>query len=188
MNGVHAHSASPRPALPFPLAAAFFLVCSSIACSSPPASAPGNMAAAREAKKERKELRDGIKKVASFFKPMGKPAKYDWLATHNEPGQTFEEYLDAEPRKPTAERQTLYVMPVGQFNGKQQKAIDAAAVYLEVFFDLHVQRLPPRALNPTGPNVRLDKLTRTRQVRSGHVLDDVLKPALPSDAAALIAF
>lgn len=146
------------------------------------------MAAGREAKKERKELRDGITKIAPFFKPMGRPAKYDWLATHNEPGQTFEEYLDAEPKEPMPERQKVYVMPLGQFNGKQRKAIEAAAAYLEIFYDLPVQRLPPRPFNPTGNNVRLNKLTRTRQVRAGHILDDVLTPAVPSDAAALIAF
>ncbi|HVF46212.1 MAG TPA: archaemetzincin [Pyrinomonadaceae bacterium] len=188
MDGKHAHSERTRCAAPFSLAAACFLVWSSVACSSGPASAPSNMAAAREAKKERKELREAIKKIAPFFKPMAKPAKYDWLATHNEPGQTFEEYLEAEPRKPTAERHKIYVMPMGGFNGKQQKAIDAAAAYLEIFYDLPVQRLPPRPLNPAGGNVRLNKLTRTRQVRTGHVLDDILKPALPSDAAALIAF
>ena len=53
------------------------------------------MTVAREAKKERAERGANIKKIEPFFKPMGKPETYDWLASHNEPGQTFDEYLDA---------------------------------------------------------------------------------------------
>jgi hypothetical protein len=41
------------------------------------------MAAAREASKETKELRDAIKKIEPFFRPMGKPGNSDWLASHN---------------------------------------------------------------------------------------------------------
>lgn len=85
-----------------PVLVAFLLV--QLSCSGTSDRPASNMAAAREAKAERKELRDAIKKIEPFFQPMGTPAGYDWLASHNEAGQTFEEYLDAEPVKPTAER------------------------------------------------------------------------------------
>ena len=104
------------------------------------------MAAARETKKEIRELRDNIKKVEPFFKPMAKPGTSDWLASHNEPGQTFEEYLDAEPTKPTKERQKIYVLPLGTFNSKQHKIVETTAGYLEAFYDLPVVTLPPRTL------------------------------------------
>lgn len=147
-----------------------------------------NMAAAREAKKERKELRDSIRKIEPFFTPMGKPGNSDWLASHNEPGQTFDEYLDADPAKPTKERQKLYVLPLGRFNAKQQKVIRTAAKYLEAFYDLPVEQMPPRQLDPPRPAVRTNPLTRTRQIKTGYILDQILKPVLPTDAAALIAF
>ena len=160
-----------------------------LACSKPAEDKPaGNMTAAREAKKEIKQLRDNMAKVAPFFKVMGKPGTSDWLSSHNEPGQTFEEYLDAEPTKPTKERQKIYVLPLGTFNAKQQKMIEVTAAYLEVFYDLPVQQLPSRTLAATWPNFRQNKLTKTRQVKTGFILKDILTPMLPKDGAALIAF
>ena len=161
-----------------------------LACGGPADKPASNMSAAREAKKERKELRDNIKKIEPFFTPMGKPGTSDWLASHNEPGQTFEEYLDAEPVKPTKERQTIYVLPLGTFNAKQQRMIDVTAGYLEVFYDLTVTKMPSQAIKrPLRiKDSRRNPYTKIEQVRSGYLLDDVLKPMLPADAAALIAF
>lgn len=158
------------------------------ACSHDEEKSVSNMAAAREAKKERADLRYAIKKIEPFFKPMGKPAAYDWLASHNEPGQTFDEYLDSDPTKPTKERQKIYVLPLGTFNAKQQKVIAVIAGYLEAFYDLPVQQMPSRPLAVAYPNIRQNKLTKTRQIKTDYILDNVLKPILPADAAALIAF
>lgn len=146
------------------------------------------MSAAREAKKELKELRDSMKKIEPFFKPMGKPEAYDWLGSNNEPGQTFEQYLDSDPTKPTKERQTIYVLPLGTFTPQQNKIIDASVAYLAAFYDLKVEKLAARELRAAWPNVRQNKFTRTRQIKTGHILNDILKPMLPADAAALIAF
>jgi len=157
-------------------------------CSTTVERPAANMTAAREAKKERKELRDNIKKIEPFFKPMGKPGTSDWLASHNEPGQTFAEYLDAEPVKPTKERQKIYVLPLGTFTAKQQKIVDVTAEFLKTFYDLPVEELPAKPLVAGHPNFRQNKLTKTRQVKSGRILNDILKPMLPADAAALIAF
>ncbi len=147
-----------------------------------------NMTAAREAKKERAELRANIKKIEPFFSVMGKPGNSDWLASHNEPGQTFAEYLEADPVRPTAERSKIYVLPFGTFNAKEQKIIAVTAAYLGTFYDLDVQELPQRSLIASWPNVRQNKLSKTRQIKTGHILNDILKPMLPADAAALIAF
>ncbi len=164
-----------------------FLFLSLSGCSSveKPAS---NMAAAREAKKERAELRNNIKKIEPFFAVMGKPGNSDWLASHNEPGQTFAEYLETDPVKPTAQRSKIYVLPLGTFNAKQQKMIAVTSKYLAAFYELSVQELPQRPLTATWPNVRQNKFSKTRQIKTGHILNDILKPILPADAAALIAF
>jgi len=127
-------------------------------------------------------------KVAPFFKPMGKPQPADWLVGHNEPGETFDEYLASEPTVPTLERQTIYVLPLGKFSAAQSKVIDVAAGYLEVFFDLPVKRMPQRAFTAAYPYVRFNDLMHSRQVKTGYILNEVLPPLLPNDAAALIAF
>lgn len=151
------------------------------------------MTAAREAKKEIKELRDSIKKIEPFFTVMGKPGANDWLASHTETGQTFEEYLDADPTKPTKERQRIYVLPLGAFDAKQQKLIAQTTEYLAAFYDLQVEQMAAKPLvvePPKGgtPNTRQNQLTKKRQIKTGYILNEVLMPILPKDAAALIAF
>ena len=146
------------------------------------------MSAAREAKKELKEVREAMGKIEPFFRPIGKPAPDDWLESHNEPGQTFEEYLDSDPVRPSKDRQKLYVLPLGTFTPQQKKVIDIAAEYLEAFYDLSVVEMPERKLTAVWPNVRQNRFTKTRQIKTGHILNDILKPTLPADAAALVAF
>jgi archaemetzincin len=127
-------------------------------------------------------------RIAPFFKTMGNPQPADWLVGHNEPGETFDEYLASEPTVPTAERQTIYVLPLGKFSAAQSKVIDVAAGYLEIFFDLPIKRMPQRAFMAAYPNVRFNDLMHSRQVKTGYILNDVLPPIVPNDAAALIAF
>jgi len=161
-----------------------------LSCSRTEDKPTSNMSAAREAQKERKELRDAIKKIEPFFSPMGKPEAYDWLGSHNEPGQTFDDYLDSDPTKPTKERLKIYVLPLGTFTPQQKKVIETASAYLSVFYDLPVDELPGRLIPQklVAKDSRFNDYLRTRQVRTGYIMDSILKPALPKDAAALIAF
>lgn len=159
-------------------------------CFSTPDNQPSNMAVAREEKKDRKELRDALKKIEPFFQPMSEPRSYDWLASHTESGQTFDEYLDSEPTKPTKERQKIYVLPLGSFTAEQKKIISVAAGYLAAFYDLPIQQMSERSLPEKidAKDVRRNEYLKTRQIRTGFVMDSILKPILPKDAAALIAF
>lgn len=171
-----------------PIALAFLLAVFCLSCNTTSDQPASNMTAAREAKKEIQDLRGAIKKVEPFFKPMGKPDQYDWLGTYKEPGQTFEEYLDSDPTEPTRERQTIYVLPLGKFTPEQTKIIDIAARYLAEFYDLPVEKIAQRALTATGENIRQNQDVKTRQVKTGYILNDILLPIVPQDAAAVIAF
>jgi len=129
-------------------------------------------------------------KVASFFQPMGKPQGFDWLASHREPGQTFDEYLDSKPTKPTKERQAIYVLPLGTLTARQKRIIDITAGYLAAFYDLPVKKMSAEAIkHPLSvQDSRRHGYPEVEQIRTGYILDEVLKPQLPKDAAALIAF
>lgn len=169
---------------------ALIVVAIMLSCSANHEQTASNMSAARAAKKERSDLRAAIKKVEPFFELMGKPEAYDWLGSHNEPGQTFAEYLDSDPTKPTKERQKIYVLPLGKFTPQQKKIIDITAGYLEAFYDLPVSQMAARALKRpvSKEDKRYNQFLRTNQVRTGYIIDSILAPMLPSDAAALIAF
>ena len=128
-------------------------------------------------------------KIGPFFKPMGKPGPWDWLASHKEPGQTFEEYINSDPTLLTKERMILYVLPLGKFTPKEKEIIDIAAGYLEAFYGVPVEELPRQDLRrPTkADDSRKLAYTNNVQIRTGYILDSILAPQLPKGAAALIA-
>ena len=128
--------------------------------------------------------------IEPFFRPMGKPGPYDWLATYREKGQTFEEYINENPTVPTETRRTIYIQPLGKFTLAQSKVIKITAEYISAFYRLPVKLLPEKGFTtPVRPeNFRTGTNTSKRQIRTGFILDEVLRPILPQDAAALIAF
>ncbi|CAN5246058.1 hypothetical protein BH20ACI2_BH20ACI2_20130 [soil metagenome] len=157
------------------------------ACSGVPDRSASNMSGVPETKKEHKELRAAIKKIESFFQPMGKPEAYDWLGSQNEPGQTFDEYLASNPSKPEKNRDVIYILPLGTFSSEQRKLIQTTSEFLEAFYDLPVKHMRSRSLAAGQSNSRKNRYTNKRQFKTGPILEDILAPTLPKDAAALIA-
>src|SRR5215210_753271 len=72
-----------------------------------------------------------------FFRPMQIRAG-DWLESHPEDGETFEQYLRSNPTLPTDTRKTIYIQPVGDFTPLQLKVIFQTADYMRAFFNLPV--------------------------------------------------
>lgn len=136
------------------------------------------------------KIKKAVKAVEPFFKLMGEPEEYDWLATFKESGQTFDEYLSANPTLPTAERKTIYILPLGNFDQTQQKVIKLTTDFMQCFFGLPVKLLQPQGFKEkiTKENYRIYPGWKARQIRTGYILDDILRPQLPPDAASLIAF
>lgn len=136
------------------------------------------------------ELIKALKAVEPFFEPMGKPKPDEWLANFKEDGQTFEQYVKGNPILPTAYRRTLYIQPLGKFDKNQLKIVELTAEYLRVFFNLPVKLLTEKTIAKplASKNFRIDKFSNSIQIRTGYILDEVLQPAMPPDAAALIAF
>lgn len=136
------------------------------------------------------ELLKAMQAVKPLVEPLRKPGPTDWLATFHEPGQTFAEYLQSNPTVPTHERHTIYVLPLGKFNSEQSKAIKITAGYLEAFYGLAVKQLPQQPMKRPLQikDSRTNHISKHEQIRTGYILDDVLRPMLPRDAAALIAF
>src|SRR5438034_7168948 len=136
------------------------------------------------------DLVKAMKAVEPFFEPMRPAGPNDWLASFNEPGQTFEQYINSNPTMPTNDRKKIYVLPLGTFDSQQSKIIDITAGYLAAFYGLPLEMLSPKKIHRplrikdsrTNPNSHVE------QVRTGFILDDILQPILPADASALIAF
>jgi archaemetzincin len=131
-----------------------------------------------------------MKAVEPFFRPMGEPQQHDWLASFKEPGQTFDEYIASNPTLPTQQRDVIYVQPLGRLTSAQLRVVKVASEYLEAFYGLKVRQRKPQPLPAKldEGDQRMIDYPPHRQIRTGWVMGAILKPSLPSDAAAMIAF
>ena len=130
-----------------------------------------------------------IKKLKPLHKILGKPKPGEWLDQHEEPGQSFEQYYESRAVTPTGTRTVIYVQPLGAFTEQERQIIDLSAEYLGIYMNR-----PVRILHDLPDSVVPDEARRVhpqwgvKQILTTYVLDDVLKPRLPDDAAAYIAF
>ncbi len=130
-----------------------------------------------------------FRKLVPLHTKLGKPGPGDWLDQHHEPGQTFRQYVRGRPVKPEGKRRVIYVQPLGEFSRTQQRIIERTAEFMGAYFDLPVkvrERLPlkiiPKKARRTHPT------WGDKQILTTYVLNEVLRPRLPKDACALIAF
>lgn len=128
-------------------------------------------------------------RLAPLHTRMGKPEPGDWLAQHEEFGQTYEQYLRSRPVRPDEKRHTLYIQPLGAFTDTQRKIVHRTAEYMGIYFNVPVKIRDELSLDVIPEKARRTHPTwDVKQILSTYVLDEVLEPRLPDDALALIAF
>jgi archaemetzincin len=127
-------------------------------------------------------------KLRPLADPLPPPRPGDWLAEHDEPGQTFAEYLDAHPVRKSDKLHTIYLCLVGDFSEAQRRNLDLTRDYLAIFFDcpVKVQRQIALASIPARAR-RTHPSWGDPQVLTGYVLHEVLEPERPADALAYLA-
>jgi archaemetzincin len=110
------------------------------------------------------------------------------LAAHHEPGQTFAEYLDAQPVRKSDKLHTIYLCLVGDFSPAQKRILDLTRAYLAVFFDCSVKVHRNVALADIPARAKRTHPTwGDRQLLTGYILHEVLEPKCPADALAYLA-
>ncbi|QYO63364.1 archaemetzincin [Leptolyngbya sp. 7M] len=149
---------------------------------------PKNTAADTGQEEKLESLRKQRDAVVKFFEPM-RVRPGDWLDTQREQGETFEEYISANPTLPIDDRWTIYIQPIGRFNSEQLAVIDKVAEYMRAFYSLPVRLNSAKPLGEVPfDKKRLIKYRNNLQINTSYFLDDLLPKLLPNDAAALIAF
>jgi archaemetzincin len=140
------------------------------ALAADPPRGAGNLAAIRQARAK------------------GKPQPCDWLESHPEPGQTFEQYLKTNPNRPTATRTTIYIQPLGKFTEAERNLLDATADLLGRTYNVPVKTLDGLDLSAIPAKARrTNSATHHEQLLTTYILDDLLPPRRPADAVALLA-
>jgi len=121
----------------------------------------------------------------NHFDPLPPPGPGDWLAEHPEPGQTFEQFLRARPRRPDAPRKKLYLLPLGEFPRDRSPRLDLLREFAAAFFSLEVALLPVLDLKAAAIDGRRNPRTGQFQLDARGVLRLLSRP-LPADAFALL--
>ncbi|CAF1518739.1 unnamed protein product [Adineta steineri] len=83
-------------------------------------------------------------RIEKSFKLMPQPESGDWLAQHDESGQTMKSYL-ISPYKtvPYGTHNTIYIQPIGSFNHPRAPPLDVINEFAKVFFSgCEVELLP----------------------------------------------
>jgi len=132
-------------------------------------------------------LKSAMNKLRPLHRKLGEPEPGDWLSLHQEEGQTFAQYVASGPVVPDDKRHTIYLQPLGSFSTKQLQIVKLTGEFLSLYFGLPVTLLPIASLDGVPSEARRrHPVWGMKQVLTGHLLDEVLLPALPRDAVALI--
>lgn len=134
-------------------------------------------------------LSDRLGELHALHQPLKAPQAGEWLHSQFEPGQTFAQYLQSDPVHPADERNTIYVQPIGDFTARQQQLVELSTEFMGLYFNCPVQLLDniDQSTIPVTAQ-RHNPLSDTDQFLTTWLLDDLLAPALPADAVALIGF
>ena len=120
------------------------------------------------------------------FDPIPKPGPNDWLAVHDEPGQTFDEFKASQPNRPTQTRRVIYLQPLGDFVPERSPSIDKLQKFAAAFFAMEVKALPPIKIDNSKLTTRRNPYTGNPQILTGDVLS-FLKTRVPADAFCILA-
>lgn len=122
------------------------------------------------------------------FEPKHEPKWADWLAQHDEPGQTVREYIDAKPNQVGAQgRNTLHVLPMGDFPKETAPDLKALQAYMELYYaPMSVKVLPPLPNDSIPAVTRENSLTGKVQWNSVELLN-WLRGKVPKDSYGLLA-
>jgi archaemetzincin len=131
------------------------------------------------------EVEDRLRPLAT---PLGEPEIGDWLAEHREKGQTFRQYLAANPVRRGRDLTTIYLCLLGEFTHPQQTILGHTQQFLGLCFDAPVQlrRRVPLADVPARARRRHPDWGDD-QVLTTYVLREVLEADRPADALAYLA-
>lgn len=121
----------------------------------------------------------------SFFSKTP-PRAGDWLASHRERGQTFNQFLQTRRNLFVPPRQKLYIQPIGEFDDQEKLLLPKLEEYLKIFFQAEVVIQKSIDTEDSGITIRKNPHTEQTQLLTTDILN-LLKKDLPEDAYARIA-
>lgn len=123
----------------------------------------------------------------AFFQPIRKPTSGDWLAEHDEPGQTVLEYrLGLSALKPEPEQKALYMLPLGQFQSGTTPSLAKLREFCAAFFGMETRLLGSTPLDKVPAKRRMFGRPPKLQLQTTDILE-WLPGIKPRDAYSIVA-
>ena len=128
-------------------------------------------------------------KLLPLHRPLAPAEPGNWVSAHPEQPQSFWQYVQSGPVRPTRARGVIYVLPLGDFTVEQRAAVESAQLFLAAFYQLPVKALPGVTASEVPADARRkNPATGLPQLHTRWVLDTLLPPRRPADAVVLLAF
>jgi len=128
-----------------------------------------------------------MEKLRPLHKKLGKPRPGDWLSRFRERGQTFKEFVASQRHPLRGKRRIIYIQPLGNFTPTQRKIINLTAEFVGIYFNLPVKIEKDLPLSLVPPSARRrHPAWGMEQILTTYVLEKILLPRLPEDAAAYL--
>ena len=137
-----------------------------------------------------KDLPEKALALRTLHKAPPEPQDGDWIRGpgRHEQGQTYEQWRASDPVRAVAPRRVLYVVRLGAIDEARAAIVKDAATFLGVYYGLPVTWLDPvEDVSSWHATSRRDRGGARPQLNSRYILERVLAPRLPEDAAALLA-
>ena len=99
-------------------------------------------------------VRDPFDFDPRFFHEKRSAEPGDWLAEHHEDGQTFREFQHSSTLRPTAERRTIVLQPLGEFTEQQRAVLVTLQRATTLYFGLAVEIAAVAPLPTRGRRIR----------------------------------
>lgn len=124
-------------------------------------------------------------KIVLLYDSIGEPLPGDWLAANKEPYVSFEFYRRSSPVRPDDKRNKIYIQPFNDLDSNGRRIVELVAEYMRAFYGLEVKVSAPADIFSVPQGYRRGA-GEYEQFKTGYLLDAVLGPALPEDAAVMI--
>ena len=108
-----------------------------------------------------------------LFHEKGTPEPGDWLAEHREHGQTFLEFQRESTLRPTAERRTIVLQPLGEFTQERRAVLVTLQRATTLYFGLPVEIADAQPLPTRGRRVRQRAGAPLLQYLTSEILDSL---------------
>lgn len=125
--------------------------------------------------------------ITPLFSKLPPTQPGDWLARHVEFGQTLDQFLIDRREKVCDAYRRICVVQLGDMSDSHRRLSQETAEFLALFFGLPVETLDPAGLDDVpSDSQRVRPASGSRQVRTAHLLTQVLLPRRPDDAAVVV--